>query len=79
MLSKIKGVFSQKPVESYAASQVYRDGCKFNFTAMNMRFNKVNGFFAQADFDVHFNIKDFDNSCINITWPVAGIRTGITE
>lgn len=79
MLSKIKEVFAQKPVESYGASKVYRDGCKFNFTAVNMRFNKVNGFFAEADLDVLFNIKDLDNSRINITWPVTGIRTGIAE
>ncbi len=79
MLSKLKEVFGQKPTEAYGTSQVYRDGCKFNFTAVNMRFNKVQGFFAQADLDVFFNIKDLDNSYINITWPVNGIRTGISE
>ncbi len=79
MIGKLKEVFSSKPKEAYAASAVDKSACKFNFTAVNMRFNKVKGFFAQANQDIKFNIKDLDNSHIRIEWPVDGIRTGIPE
>lgn len=79
MLSKLKEVFSSKPTEAFNASQVDKSACKFNFTATNMRFNKVQGFFANAEMDIVFNIKDLDNSRINLEWPVTGIRTGIPD
>lgn len=79
MLGKLKEVLAKKSVEAYNASEVDKSACKFNFTATNMRFNKVEGFFAKAEMDIVFNIKDLDNSFIKISWPVEGIRTGIAD
>lgn len=79
MIEKLKDVFGLKPKEAYAASRIDDSYCKFNFTAVNMRFNKVKGFFAEAEKDIQFNIKDLENSYLRLKWPVKGIRTGIPE
>lgn len=79
MISKLAKVFGVKDKALYRARKVRRDASQYNFTAINMRFNKVKGFFKEAHVEVDFNIYELDDSFLNIRWPVSGIRSGIPE
>jgi|GEM_PF-2056439 len=79
MISKLAKVLGLGDKGQYRADKVRYDACQFNFTAINMRFNKVKGFFKEAIIDVDFNIHNLEGSHMHLRWPVAGIRTGIPE
>lgn len=79
MISKLAKVFGVKDKAMYRARKVRHDACQHNFTAVNMRFNKVKGFFKEAHIEVDFNIYELEESFLNIRWPVIGIRSGIPE
>jgi len=55
------------------------DGSRYNFTATNLRFNKVKGFFKEASLKAELDFKRLDNSYFIASWPVSSIRTGIEE
>lgn len=79
MISKLAKVFGIKDKEKYRAKKVRTDACQYNFTAVNMRFNKVKGFFKEAKIEADFNIHELEESFLHARWPVTGIRTGIPE
>jgi|TARA_Y100001934_G_C12068827_1_gene638991 polyisoprenoid-binding protein YceI len=79
MISKLAKVFGLGDKEQFRAFKVRNDACTYNFTAVNMRFNKVKGFFKEAKVEADFNIHALDQSFLNLRWPVDGIRTGIPE
>lgn len=55
------------------------DRSQYNFTATNLRFNKVKGFFKEASLRAELDFKHLDKSYFIASWPVSGIRTGIDE
>ncbi len=79
MISRIAKAFGVVDKTKFRSTAVNKDASQYNFTAINMRFNKVKGFFKEAVVEVDFNIHELETSQISIRWPVAGIRTGIPE
>jgi polyisoprenoid-binding protein YceI len=79
MISRITNALGLGNKEKYTATIVKKDACQYNFTAINMRFNKVKGFFKYAEIEASFNIHELDSSFLNISWPIEGIRSGIAE
>lgn len=51
----------------------------YNFSAFNLRFSEVKGFFKEAKVKGLFDAYNLDLSYLDIAWPVEGIRTGINE
>lgn len=79
MISRLVRAFGGKDKADYRATKVRKDACQYNFTAINMRFNKVKGFFKEATIEADFNIHNLEESFLTVRWPVAGIRSGIPE
>lgn len=79
MFSRLAKAFGAVDKGKFRSLRVNSESSQYNFSAINMRFNKVQGFFKEAIVDVDFNIHDLENSHLNLRWPVAGIRTGIPE
>ncbi len=79
MISRLAKAFGIVDKEKFHSTSVNNDASQYNFTAVNMRFNKVKGFFRDVVVDVDFNIYNLESSHLNLRWPVNGIRTGIPE
>lgn len=79
MISRIAKAFGMMDKTKYRATSSVADASQYNFTAINMRFNKVKGFFKEAIVDVDLNIFELETSHLHLRWPVAGIRSGIQE
>lgn len=79
MISRLARVFGAVDKTQFRSTAAHYEASQFNFTAVNMRFNKVKGFFKEVVIDVDFNIHELETSHLNLRWPVKGIRTGIAE
>ena len=51
MISRIAKAFGMMDKTKYRATSSVADASQYNFTAINMRFNKVKGFFKEAIVD----------------------------